>query len=73
MKKVFLPLFIVVIVIGMVLTALHKNSSDIPPLTTLKERYSLKSKPSVDHLLFPEAQEEIQNTSRSNRSLHLLS
>lgn len=59
MKKIFLPLFMAVILVGMVLTALHKNSSDNPPLTILKEQYSTKSTPSVDHSLFPEPQEKI--------------
>lgn len=54
MKKVFLPLFMAVIFAGMILTALHKNSSDTPPLTVLKQQYSIKSKPSVNHSLFVE-------------------
>lgn len=43
-----------VVFAGMVLTALHKNSSDTAPLTILKEKYSIKTQSSVDHSLFPE-------------------
>jgi len=35
MKRIFLPLFLLVLLAGTVLTALHKNSSDITPLDKL--------------------------------------
>lgn len=54
MRRIFLALFILGIFAVMVLTALHKNSSETPPLTMLKEQYAAKTKSSVDHSLFPE-------------------
>jgi len=52
MKRVFLAVVIVGMVIGMVMTALQKNSAEPTPLVKLKEQYAKKGKPSVDHALF---------------------
>ncbi|MGA2623896.1 MAG: tetrathionate reductase family octaheme c-type cytochrome [Bacteroidota bacterium] len=54
MKKIIPPLLIVGVLVGMILTALHRNDFENTPLTRLKEQYSSKSKPSVDHSLFPQ-------------------
>ncbi len=54
MKRIFLTLFVFGVFAAMVLTALHKNSTDTPPLTKLKEQYSAKKQASVDHSLFPQ-------------------
>ncbi len=52
MKRVFLAVLITAAVIGMVFTALHKNSEEITPLAKLKEQYQRKGNTSVDHTLF---------------------
>ena len=39
--------------VGIVFTALHKNSSEAPQLAKLKAEFSRKPKSSVDHSLFP--------------------
>ena len=52
MKRVFLAVIIVGVVIGMITTALQKNSEEPTPLARLKEQYAKKAKPSVDHTLF---------------------
>jgi octaheme c-type cytochrome (tetrathionate reductase family) len=52
MKRIVLTLLILGAFIGLVSTALRKNSSDATPLANLKEEYSKKKKASVDHSLF---------------------
>jgi len=60
MKRIFLPLFMLLVFVGMILTALHKNSSDTPPLLKLKAEYSVRHKSSVDHSLFPELKKKFK-------------
>ncbi|HEY9165944.1 MAG TPA: tetrathionate reductase family octaheme c-type cytochrome [Candidatus Kryptonia bacterium] len=60
MKKIFLPLFVILVFAGIIVTALHKNSTDVPPLTVLKDRYSLKVSPSVDHSLYQELRKKFR-------------
>ena len=52
MKRILLTLLALGAIVGLVSTALHKNSSDATPLANLKVEYSKKKKPSVDHSLF---------------------
>jgi octaheme c-type cytochrome (tetrathionate reductase family) len=54
MRKILLGLLIVAAIFGVVLTALHKNSTGDSPLADLSARYRDKIKPSVDHSLFPQ-------------------
>jgi octaheme c-type cytochrome (tetrathionate reductase family) len=54
MKRIFISLFIIAAVAGLITTAVHKNSSESTPLAKLKEKYSTRQKASVDHSLFPQ-------------------
>jgi octaheme c-type cytochrome (tetrathionate reductase family) len=54
MKKIFFALLLLGASFGLVLTALHKNSTESTPLSELKKQYSQKTKPSVEHSLFPQ-------------------
>ncbi len=54
MKKIILALLILGAIVGVVMNALHKNSSESTPLADLQARYRVKTKASVDHSLFPQ-------------------
>ncbi len=56
MKRIFFSLLAIVIVVGMIISVLHKDSAENIPLAKLKERYSKKTKSSVDHTLFAQLQ-----------------
>ncbi len=61
MKRLSLTLLVLGTFVTLILTPLHKNSSDTPPLTKLKEQYATKTKPSVDHSLFPELRKKFNH------------
>ena len=52
MKRIITVLLVFGALLGMMMLALHKNSSDSTPQEKLKERYAHKVKASVDHSLF---------------------
>jgi len=54
MKRIFVALLALGVFVGLVLTALHKTTIEASPLAKLKEEYSRKAKPSIDHSLFPQ-------------------
>ncbi len=54
MKKIFFSLLLLGAILGLVLMALQKKSTESTPLSDLKKEYPAKTKPSVDHSLFPE-------------------
>lgn len=54
MKKILFSLLLLGAIVGLVLTALHKNSAEQTPLAELKEKFTNKTKPSIDHSLFPQ-------------------
>lgn len=54
MKKIIVSLLALGIFTTLVLTALRGTSTEITPLAKLKERYTTRAKPSVDHSLFAE-------------------
>ncbi len=52
MKRIFAVLFILGALAGLLIAALHKNSTPESPLALLREKYSQKHKPSADHSRF---------------------
>jgi octaheme c-type cytochrome (tetrathionate reductase family) len=52
MKRIFVALITVVVFIGLLMTALHRNDTEPSPLTKLKGQYAQKTKSSIDHSLF---------------------
>ncbi|GAB6281991.1 MAG: tetrathionate reductase family octaheme c-type cytochrome [Ignavibacterium sp.] len=52
MRKIFVILFLVVIVLGGIYITVKDNSEPTSPLIELKDKYSIKSTPSVDHSKF---------------------
>jgi octaheme c-type cytochrome (tetrathionate reductase family) len=60
MKRQFLAIGAFGVFIGVVMTALHKNSSENTPQEKLKERYTHKVQASVDHSLFPQLKKKFK-------------
>jgi len=54
MKRILVSLIVLGVVTGLVTTALQKTSSENTPLARLNEQYNTKTKPSIDHSLFPQ-------------------
>jgi octaheme c-type cytochrome (tetrathionate reductase family) len=54
MKRIFISLLALGVFIALLMTALRKNDSESTPLAKLNALYASKSKPSVDHSLFPQ-------------------
>jgi octaheme c-type cytochrome (tetrathionate reductase family) len=56
MKRIIFGLLAFGMTLGLLVIALHKNSTEQAPFTKLKERYAKKDKPSVNHALFAQLQ-----------------
>lgn len=52
MKRIFAGLIALAVFVGLLVTTLHKNSSENSPLADLKAQFARKVKPSIDHSLF---------------------
>lgn len=60
MKRIFFSLLALALIAGLAVTALHRNSVESTPLDQLKERFTGRSKPSVDHSMFAQLRKKFR-------------
>ncbi len=60
MKRIFLGLITIGVMVGLLTIALHKNSTEQTPLMSLKEHFAHKVRPSIDHAMFPQLDKHFQ-------------
>ena len=60
MRKIFLSLVMLGVLAGLITAALDRHSADRSPLDLLKEQYSKRHKPSVDHSQFTQLQKHFR-------------